>query len=302
MVKMDYMELVKKSVSNAWNYRFLWLFGFFVSVTDVFGGGQWWTDNFDKSEWGGPFGESGAFNIDPALLVLLALAAFSLWIIFWVMSVISEGSLMHGISRKEFDLKVSFADCWSMGLRNFLRLFGIMLLAILIVILSIFGLALFLIPSYFASIVLGIALTILALPVMFAIILVTISVKGWAIRFAVLNNEQWLAAIGKGWNLFIDNIGKTLAVAFLSFLTQLVLWCLLVIGMLILAIPFILFGIANLWLGLIPGILLGIAIVILSSAFLGTFASSMWTLGFMRLTGYADGRPEALTDESPPAS
>jgi hypothetical protein len=31
---MDYMELVKKSVSNAWNYKFLWLFGFFVAVSD----------------------------------------------------------------------------------------------------------------------------------------------------------------------------------------------------------------------------------------------------------------------------
>jgi hypothetical protein len=280
---MEYMELVKKSVSNAWNYRFLWLFGFFVSVTDGFGG-HWWTDKLDRSESFGRFGEFGDLYFDPALLVLLAIAAFSVWIIFWVMGVISEGSLIHGISRKELNLNVSFADCWSAGLGKFLRLLGIMLLALFLVIAVLFGLALIVIPSYFAHIGLGIAMTLLALLALFPIILVIICVEGWAIRFAVLNDERWLAAIGKGWQLFIENIGKTLAVAFLSFLTQFVLWCLLVIGIVILAIPFVILGILNLWISLIPGILILFVIIILSSAFFGTFASSMWTLGFMRMT------------------
>ncbi len=299
---MDYMELIKKSVSNAWNYRFLWLFGFFVAVTDGFGGGHWWTDKLDRSDYCGRLGEFGDFNIDPALLILLALAAFSLWIIFWVMSVISEGSLIHGISRKELNLKVSFGDCWSAGLRKFLRLFGIMLLAILLVIFALIGMALFIVPSYFASVALGVALTILALPVLFVIIIVTVSVEGWAIRFAVLNDERWLAAIEKGWNLFKDNIGKTLAVALLSFFTQLVLWCILIIVMLMLAIPFVFLSLASLFLGLIPGILLGLAIIILSSAFFGTFASSMWTLGFMRMTGNDGEQSVIVADSTPPAA
>lgn len=284
---MDYMELVKKSVSNAWNYRFLWLFGFFVSVTDGFGGGHWWTDKLDRGESYGCFGELGDLYFDPALLVLLAIAAFSLWLIFWVMGVISEGSLIHGISRKELNLKVSFADCWSAGLGKFLRLLGIMLLVLLLVIGVLFGLALIVVPSYFAHIGLGIAMTLLALLALVPIIIIIVCVEGWAIRFAVLNDERWLAAIGKGWQLFIDNIGKTLAVAFLSFFTQLVLWCILVIGMVILAIPFVILGILNLWISLIPGILILTVIIILSSAFFGTFASSMWTLGFMRITDFA---------------
>ncbi len=299
---MDYMELVKKSVSNAWNYRFLWLFGFFVSITDGFGGGHWWTDKLDRSGYCSRFGDFGAFRIDPAFLVLLAMAAFSLWIIFWVISVISEGSLIHGISKKELNLEVGFADCWSAGLGKFLRLFGIMLLALLVVLAVIFGLVLILIPSYFASVALGVALTLLALPVLLAIIIVTISVEGWAIRFAVLYDEPWLAAIDRGWCLFKDNIGKTLAVAFLSFFAQLILWCLLIIGVVMLAIPFVVLGIVNPWLGLIPGVLLGIIIIILSSAFFGTFASSIWTLGFMRMTGYSAGASAALTDATPPAS
>ena len=81
-----------------------------------------------------------------------------------------------------------------------------------------------------------------------------------------------------------------------SFLAQLILWCLLVIAMLILAIPFILIGTANLWLGLIPGIGLGLLVIILSSAFFGTFASSVWTLGFMQMTGLTGSRAVEVGD------
>lgn len=292
---MDYMELIKRSVSNAWNYRFLWFFGFFVSVTDGFGGGHWWMDKLDKVECSNRFREFGAFSIEPAFLVLLAMAAFSVWIIFWVMSVISEGSLIHGVSKKELNVKVGFADCWSAGLGKFLRLLGIMLLALLAALAVVFGLILTVVPSYFASIPLGVVLTVLALPVLFAIIIIIVSVEGWAIRFAVIYDEPWLAAIGRGWQLFIDNIGRTLAVAFLSFFAQLILWCLLIIGVVMLAMPFVIVGFLNPWLGLIPGVLLGSIIVILSSAFFGTFASSMWTLGFMRITGYADQQNAQLT-------
>ncbi len=299
---MDYMELVKKSISNAWKYKFLWLFGFFVSVADGFGGGHWWTDKLDRDEWTADFGDFGIFRIEPAVLVLFVLAAFALWIVFWVMSVLSEGSLIHGISRKESNLDVNFADCWSVGLGKFFRLFGIMLLAGLAVLFVVICLAFVIVPSYFASVGLGLALTILAIPILLVIIFVAISIEGWAIRFAVLNDIPWLDAIGRGWNLFRDNIGKTLGVAFSSLLTQLVLWCALVIGMMILAIPFIVAGMANLWLGLVPGIGVGLLIIILSSAFFGTLASSVWTLGFMRMTGYVGPQAVAVTNAVPPVA
>jgi len=298
---MDYMELVKKSVSNAWNYKFLWLFGFFVSVSDGFGGFQWSKDKIDVGDWADRC-DFGWFSIDPAILILLAMAAFAVWVLFWLMSVLCEGSLIHGISRKELNLPVTFADCWSVGLGKFFRLFGIILLATLAVLFAIFSLLLFIVPSYFAHVALGVILTILAIPILIVIILVAICVEGWAIRFAVLNDERWLDAIGKGWHLFQHNIGKTLAVAFSSFLAQLVLWCFLVITMLVVAIPFILVGMASLWLGLIPGIGLGLLVVILSSAFFGTFASSVWTLGFMQMTGLAGPLAAEVAAMTPPAA
>jgi hypothetical protein len=300
-VYMDYMELVKKSVSNAWNYKFLWLFGFFVSVSNGFGGFHGIKEDIDIGDWTDRW-DLGWFSFDPAILVFLAMAAFAAWVLFWVMSVVCEGSLIHGISRKELNLPVTFADCWSVGLGKFFRLLGIILLATLAVLFAILSLLLFIVPSYFAHVAFGIILTILAIPILIVIILVSICVEGWAIRFAVLNNERWLDAIGKGWHLFQHNIGRTLGVAFSSLLSQLVLWCLLIIGMLILAIPFIIVGMVNPWLGVIPGVGLGLLIIILSSAYFGVFASSVWTLGFMQMTGWYGPQAAEVADTTPPAA
>jgi hypothetical protein len=214
---------------------------------------------------------------------MLGLLAFSLWIILWVMSVISEGSLIHGISKKEMNLETNFSDCWSAGIKSFLRLFGIILLITLLTIFIIFGFILFMVPAYILSVPLGILLTIFILPAIFAIVIVAVSVEGWAIRYAVLKNEPWLEAIKKGWRLFRNNIWKTVAIALLSFFTQLVLWCFLVVGMIILAVPFIIMAFVNFWLGLAPGVMAVIAVMILSSAYFGTFASTIWTLGFREL-------------------
>jgi hypothetical protein len=52
---------------------------------------------------------------------------------------------------------------------------------------------------------------------------------------------------------------------------------------LVLAIPFIILGMANFWLGVIPGALLGLVVMVLVIAYFGVFQSSIWTLAFMQI-------------------
>jgi len=299
---MEYMKIVEKSFSNAWRYKFLWLFGFFVSVTDGFGGGHWWTDKMDRFDNWHSFRDYCCFDIEPALIIMFVLAAVAIWFLFWVMAVLSEGALIHGISRKELNQEVSFKDCWSAGFGKFFRLFGIMLVAIAAVLLSLVGFLVVIVPSYFASTALGVLLTLFAVPLLLAIILLVICVEGWAIRFGMLYDNTWLTAIVKGWSLFKENIWKTLGVAFSSFLAQIVIWVVLLLCTLILAIPFVGIGLYDLWLGLIPGIMLLFVIIVLSSAVFGTFASSVWTIGFMKLTGYDGNVTGMIPDEKSPES
>ncbi len=281
---MDYMELVKRSIANAWKYKFLWFFGFFVSITEGFGGKLSWTDKLEKWEHVGRFGHFRHIDFEPVFLIMLALAAFAVIILFFAMAVLSEGALIHGISRKEKNLETGFSDCWSAGLRRFFRILGIVFLAIVSVVFVLFGCAAVVIPAFFLSTALGILMLLVAIPVFIVAVFIVVAVEGWAMRYGIINDIPLLDSIQQGWLLFRNNLGKTIGVAFSSFISQLVMWAMLIICMLVLAVPLVLIGMVDLWFGLIPGISLALIIIILSAAFFGVFSSSVWTLGFMRLT------------------
>jgi hypothetical protein len=276
---MNYMELIQRSLSRAWKYKCLWLFGFFVSAVESFGSVGWKGDA-EEWEW---LEDIADIHIDPTWLILGGVAVFAIWIVFWVMSVLSEGALIHGIVRGERGLKVDFGGALSTGVEKFLRLFGIILLATMAIIASILTLVMVIIPSYFISVPIGVLLTLVAVPLLIGIILTVVCVEGWALRFAVIEDRIWSDAIGDGWQLFRRHIGPSLGVAFSSFLTQFFLWCALILVGLILAIPFIIMGMSDPMGALIPGVVLGLVVIIIAEAYFGTFASSIWTLGFMRL-------------------
>jgi hypothetical protein len=296
---MNYMNIVKRSAENAWRYKFLWLFGFFVAITDG-GTGTWISEDFKKIREGQYHDLLHLDFLEPAIILFIVGAAITLWLIFWISSVFSEGALIYGIAAKESHGEVTFKQCLSVGYNRFLHLFGIMFLAGLAILFSIIFLLAYIVPAYFASIGVGIALTILAVPVLIAAIIVVTVVEGWSIRYAVLKNMGWLDAIAAGWRLFRDNVGKTLGVAFSSFFAQLVMFLVLLAAVLFLAIPFALVVWVNLWLALIPGLPIAAAIIILANAFFGTFASSVWTIGFMELTS-EQVAGERTSDEPIPA-
>ena len=289
---MDYIELVKRSVANAWKHKFLWFFGFFVSITEGFGGKISWADKLEKWEPFGRFGHFRYIDFEPVFLIMLALAAFALMILFFAMAVLSEGALIHGIFRKEKDLDTGFSDCWSAGLQRFLRILGIVFLAIVSVVIVVFGCLAVLIPSFFISKALGVLLLLMAIPIFIVILFIVIAVEGWAMRYGVIKDIPLLDSIQQGWLLFKNNLGKTIGVALSSFISQLIMWAILIICLVILAVPLVLIGMVDLWFGLIPGISLGLIIIILSASFFGVFSSSVWTLGFMRLTEKAE--PETV--------
>jgi hypothetical protein len=283
---MDYMELVKRSIANAWRYKFLWFFGFFVSIAEGFGGKLSWTDKLGDWEPVCRFDHFRYIYLDfePVFLIMLALAAFALMILFFAMAVLSEGALIHGIFRKEKNLDTGFADCWSAGLRRFFRILGIVFLAFVSVAFVVFGGLVVLVPSFFLSKALGILMLLMAIPVFIVAVFIVVAVEGWALRYGIIKDISLPDSIQQGWLLFKNNLGKTIGVALSSFVSQLIMWAILVVCLLMLAIPLVVIGMADIWLGLVPGISLLLIVVVLSSAFFGVFSSSVWTLGFMRLT------------------
>ena len=274
---MNYMDLISRSFGNAWRYRFLWFFGFMVAVADI--------EELQWSEDEGNWKESlSNLGIDPGILISLGIVVITFWIVFWVLSVLSEGALIHGVIQKERGRETGFTDSWSAGTKHFLRLFGIMLLSILILLGALLAAVALVAPGFLLAAPVGFVLLILALPILVAVVISVICVQGWALRYAVVHNLPWLTSLKLGWNLFRTNAPQTLAVAFLSVLSQILIFCALAFCVAVMAVPFILVGLADFQAALWPGLLALAIVAVIAFAYTGTFASSMWTLSFLRLT------------------
>ncbi len=276
---------------TAWKYKFLWIFGFFVAVGNSY---YSFTNYYDMDEvnFGDfSFGLKGDFSLNAEIIVLIMTIVILAAIILWIISILAEGALIHGINRIESNQKTDFSDCLTVGASKFLRLLGIMLIATFVVLLLIFGSLLYIIPSYFLSVALGIILTVIAIPLIIAAIFTIVAVEAWSIRYAVLHDTAWFKSISEGWNLFRKNIGSTIAVAFSSVIPQLIFWAATLIVALIIAVPFIILAKIELFLGLIPGALIVLTIGIFIYAYLGTFSSTIWTLAFMNLSSPGTEQP-----------
>jgi len=268
---MDYMNIISRSLQNAWKYKFLWLFGLFVGWS---GGGSGGSGRVGSDHW----------HIDPGLLALIIVGALFVGLIVFLLNIWSEGALIHGIRQKESNQPTDFTDCSRRGWKKFGSIFGIKILAFIAVIGVIIASAIFLVPAFLASVVLGILLCLLFVPALIVVIFMIVAVESWALRFAIIRDMSWEASITQGWQLLKSRTSKTIGVALSSFLTKFVFGIMLVFMGLILALPAILIGIASLGLALIPMIAFGVILLLLFTAYLGTFGSSVWTIGFMQLT------------------
>ena len=280
---MDYSKLITKSLQTAWKYKYLWLFGFFLEILDG-------SNNIRHSrhDW----------HPDPGIIVLIVFAALFLFLILWLISILSEGALIHGVSSIGTGKKTNLTDCFKAGLTWFPRLFGIILLATIVMLAVIFGSVLFLVPAFAADTGFGVVAALFVIPFMIVIAFIVVSVQAWSVRYVILQNKSWTEGIEYGWNLLKTNVGKTIGIALSSVLVQIIIVIGVLMCMAFLAIPFILMGLASLWLGLIPGIFVGSIILILLTGYLGVYGSSLWTYAFMEMTGYVSEGDEPKADET----
>ncbi|MFH1892634.1 MAG: hypothetical protein ABIK83_08140 [Candidatus Zixiibacteriota bacterium] len=287
-MSIDYFGLVKKSLRIAWEYKFLWLFGFFVVAADGSGGMASHISNLSGIDTRSSFFSDFDFDpsyIAPGVIIMVVLALLFMALLFWIMSVLSEGALIHGILKKESGGSASFSECWSRGVDKFWSVFGVLLLATIAAVTVVIGIILFLIPAFIASVALGIILVIVALPVILAVIFIVEALLAWSIRLIVIDDKPWFDSIGDSWKMIRQHFGKTFGIAFSSVLTQLVIGIIFFLSLLVVAIPFVIIGIQSPLLGIIPGIITAIVLIAFLSAYEGVFRSTIWTLAYMQLTG-----------------
>jgi hypothetical protein len=285
---MEYGKLIKDALGLAWRKRYLWVFGFFA------GAGSPNIDNKMAAEKLGDAWEWAAAN--PGLVAVLLLAALALGLVFWVLQVVSQGSLVRGASDAEQGMESGFETALSHGLRSFWPVLGLQLLLIAAIVGAV---ALTAGPPIMMVIfggtgvkVLGVAwLVAAAIPLLAGLVTAGL-IWNYSLRFCVLHRQRVFQSIGSSWSLIKCDFSESVILFAIGLGIGLALGLAVVLALIVLAIPFVILGIINLALGLVPGLLIGVPAFILSICILGVFQSAYWTLGFMRLPSIRCRPPE----------
>jgi hypothetical protein len=288
---MTITELIRQGFYYARTCRSLWIFGFFVGIASGgSNGGGGGSDHGDAggaaagvaavgaAAAGGGFPNFSAAEIVPiAIVIILAIALCVL------MRFIGEGALIEGVVRARQGGTMTTREGFRAGWAHW----GVLVrIALLYFAATAGSLVLLAAPCVIAVMTLGpIAGILLAIPALVIGVpwLVTLYlVQAFAWRIAVLENRHAIDAIEKarlflhgrvmhGLKLIVATFIGSLAFAFLAIVTMVP-----VVLLLVALIPV---------LRVVPVIIIGCVVLLpliyVISAMLGTFRSSVWTIGYV---------------------
>jgi hypothetical protein len=282
---IDYWGIVNRALRIVWRHKILWFFGFFASMS----GGT----VFNWSRHGSPWVRD-LLLMNLGLLALAVMAVVILWLVFFVMNIISVGGLIRGASNADRGGDVSFEGAWRAGLKAFWRLLGLTLLALLAFLIVTAACVIPIVVSAIAgpagiaiAILIGAVLLLPYLAFVFGLAFTVI----YAEREVVLADARLFDAIAAGWRLMSERLWQTFMVWLVMLLSGIAYTVGLVIVLLVVAIPFVIIGLTNLLAALVIGIPIGAAIVIVASGAYGTYSYAVWTLAYEDLKRGAPSAP-----------
>jgi hypothetical protein len=276
-VRIDYWDILQRSIRIAWENKILWVFGFFASATS--GNLMSWVDE------GRPFIRE-FFESRPEVIILAIAGIVFLWLVLFVMSLISTGALVGSVKDLREGQRATFERAWNHGLKAFFGILALALIAVVaflaVTLVCVVAVVLPLVagvPGIVISVLIG---AILLVPYLAFLFLLAFTIT-YAERAYVIEGEGILEALQAGWELTRAQFWKSMVVWLMMLLASLVFGLTVVLALLVLAVPFIIIGIANVTAALIFGIPIGLAFLIVVTGAFGTFVYSVWTLAYYDL-------------------
>jgi hypothetical protein len=278
---MTIREIVRQGFYYARTCRSLWLFGFFVGIAS--GGSNGGGGGGGHGHAGGAAAGGGLLHFSVTEIALFASVIILAAVAGVVMRFVSEGALIEGVVRARQGGVMTTREGFRAGWAHW----GVLVrIALLYLVAIIGGLALLAAPCVLAQLAFGpLGGILLGIPALFIAVpyLVTLYLlQAFAARIAVLENRRALDAISKarlflhgrlihGLRLMVATFVGTIAIALLAVVAIAPVVLVLVALIPVLRLfPVIVIG----CLVLLPGIYV-------LTAMLGTFRSSIWTIGYV---------------------
>jgi len=207
-MKINYWEILKKAWKIAWKNRYLWWFGFFVSLS--------WLANFncffDSEE--NPAEQEKIMQFisqNVCWVIIIGLAFFVVWIIFFVLKIIGKGALINSIFSQLQEEQGNFKIGWKKGKENFKKIFLIIFVLGLFIL---FTIGILTIPVAVLLInhnyIIGFLMAFLAVVIVISLLILTAYLRIFGCLYAILGKLNFWTALEKAYDLFRKNIRSSL--------------------------------------------------------------------------------------------
>jgi hypothetical protein len=277
---MTIREIIRQGLYYARTCRSLWLFGFFVGITT---GGSNGGGTGGHGHAGGAAAGVGFPDLSVMEIALIAVIIIVAVIAFIVMRFVGEGALIEGIVRARQGGTMTIREGFRAGWAHW----GVLVrIALIYFVATIGSVALLAAPCVIAlqafgalgAVLLGIAALFIGVPWLVTLYLV----QAFAWRIAVLENRRAVEAIRKARLFLHGRLIQGLKLIVASFAGTLLMGLL---GVLVMA-PVALLLVALIpVLRVIPVIVLAVLVLLpaicVLTAMVGTFRSSIWTIGYV---------------------
>jgi hypothetical protein len=304
---MDYGKIIRRAWDIIKKYKYLWIFGFILALFGGRGGfrGIEYTFRGEDLQKAPLIMQQFLFRL-PSILrnnIHLIILGVMFLIIFalagLVLSIIAEGGLIGCVRNIESNNKSNLIDGFKIGAHYFWRMLGKNLLIFLMVfIVILFFILLFMIPFFTLSSSSNYRFLWFTIPlfIIFIIFMIPIGIfitilKDYSSRFIVIKNNGIIRSIKNALRLIFNNFKHTIIIALILFGIGILIGIILFIIFLIIGGPAALLGFSLYRAGaIIPLLILAVIavlfLIVLSVIINGirmTFASSVWTLTFLKL-------------------
>lgn len=292
-MEISYLKILKDSFKLAWKNRYLWWFGFMISLSSI-GGTRYSFDARNETAQNTAFEKQlqdfvsqNAHWVIAGIAVLIAVC-----IVLGILSIISRGALIHSVEKHLKNEVSNFKTGFKKGKEKFWRVLAIALSTGLFMISSLIVLGAPVAFLFFnRNYIIGLFMGALAVLILIPLLILTAYLKTYGYIYAVSGNLQFWPALENAYNLFRKNIKSSIIMGLLFIPVGLVL----AIVSLMVAIPII---IVFLGIGLVVFLIAGkigaiavavIGIICLLAAFLAVrsiyevFAQTVWIMFFHKI-------------------